>query len=104
MSNSTRKQRRNTTHEILIDLYNYCPITMILQHTGLTGEQLLNAIEGEQNPEVYARLLSMWCLLETGELKNMQIKNALGELELRRAFDLSDNDKPSVTYANRNGA
>lgn len=102
MTNSKPKLERNTTHELLIELNNYCPITMIIEHTKLTREQIQKAVDGEQNLEVYARLLSFWCLLTTQEEKNLPLKDAITQLEMSRAFDFSGN-RQEINYSNRKG-
>jgi hypothetical protein len=83
------KQEINTTHEFLIELNNKCPISLIMTHTKLSEKEIMSAIEGDTNIEIFEKLLSFWCWLESKEQKLVKIKDAISELEMSRAFDLS---------------
>lgn len=78
ITNSKRKmqtkKRPNTSQKLLEELEQQLPGSIIQLHANLTSEELNDILNGAENSEVYARLLSLWSFLYINKSKDDEFK------------------------------
>mgnify|MGYP001462709324 CR=1 FL=1 len=98
------KKRPTTSQQVLWELTNLVPVSMITLHTRLSREQIKAANEGVQDLTVYEKLICFWSLLQVNKELDAELETEIMNKEEKYllGFEFS-NGREISNYADKHG-